>query len=147
MSVKTPPAGYHTVTPYLTVPGVAALLDFLKKAFGAREIERMERPGGGIIHAEVTIGDSKVMMGEPMQEAKATPASLYLYLEDVDAVYKRALAAGATSLREPANQFYGDRVAGVKDPSGNEWYIATRVEDVAPEEMMKRFEAMAKQPR
>ncbi len=143
MAVKPIPEGYHTVTPYLTVQGVAKLLDFVKRAFGAEELARMPAPGGGIAHAEVRIGDSIVMMGEPMDASQQMPASLYVYMPAVDAVYKRAIEAGATSVQEPTNQFYGDRRADVKDPCGNMWYIATRVEDVSPEEMAHRQQAAA----
>jgi len=139
------PDGYHSVTPYLSVPGVAKLLDFLQQAFEAQELHRMPRPDGTIMHAEVRIGDSLVMMGEPMGSAQPMFGSLYLYVHDVDAVYKRALQAGATSTSEPADQFYGDRSAGVKDPVGNQWWIATRQEDVPPEEMTKRAEAFMRQ--
>lgn len=142
MAVKPIPEGYHTVTPYLVVPGVAKLIDFLEQAFGAQEKERHARPDGAIMHAEVKIGDSIVMMGEPMGEFKAIPAALYLYVEDVDAVYKRALEAGATSVMEPADQFYGDRNGGVKDPAGNLWWIATHIEDVSPEELARRAAAL-----
>jgi PhnB protein len=145
MAVKPIPEGYHTVTPYLTVPGVPKLIDFLKQAFDAREIERMMEPDGTIRHAEVRIGDSVVMMGEAEGERQPMPSGIYLYVNDTDTVYKRALQAGATSLMEPADQFYGDRSAGVKDPSGNYWWIATHQEDVPPEELKKRAEA-ARQP-
>lgn len=145
MAVKPIPDGYHNVTPYLVVPGVARLIDFLKNAFGAQEIERMTRPDGSVGHAEVRIGDSVVMMGEPAGEAPAMPATIYLYVEDTDAAYRRALEAGATSVMAPADQFYGDRNAGVKDPCGNQWWIATHVEDVPPEEMARRAEAWHKQ--
>jgi uncharacterized glyoxalase superfamily protein PhnB len=144
-NVKPKPEGFHTVTPYLIVEGVAGLIDFLKQAFGAEEIERMASPDGGIAHAEVRIGDSIIMMGEPRDEWKPMPGSIYLYVDDTDAAYKRALEAGATSLMEPADQFYGDRNGGVKDPSGNHWWIATHIEDVAPEEMARRAEAFMKQ--
>jgi PhnB protein len=145
MAVKPIPEGYHTVTPYLTVPGVPRLIDFLKQAFDAQEIERMTQPDGTIRHAEVRIGDSVVMMGEPGGERQSMPSGIYLYVNDTDTTYKRALQAGATSLMEPADQFYGDRSAGVKDPSGNYWWIATHQEDVPPEELKKRAEA-ARQP-
>lgn len=145
MAVKSKPEGYHTVTPYLTVPGVARLLEFLKQAFDAKEAHVMKRPDGGVMHAEVKIGDSTVMMGEPMAPWTPMPGALYLYVDDVDTVYKRALQAGATSVREPANQFYGDRHGGVKDDSGNIWWIATHVEDVPPAEMARRAEAFMKQ--
>ena len=141
-SVQPIPDGYHTITPYLVVEGVPKLIEFLKQAFAAEEVGRMARPDGGVMHAEVKIGDSKLMMGEPMGDWKAKPCSLYLYVEDVDAVYQRAIQAGATSVREPSNQFYGDRPGGVIDPSGNYWGIATHVEDVPPGEMEKRAAAM-----
>jgi uncharacterized glyoxalase superfamily protein PhnB len=145
MAVKPIPDGYHSVTPYLTIPGVAKLLDFLKQAFEAQELHRMPRPDGAIMHAEVRIGDSRVMMGEPMGGCQPMFGSLYLYVHDVDAVYKRALQAGATSTSEPADQFYGDRSAGIKDPVGNQWWIATHKEDVPPEEIVRRAEAFMQQ--
>ena len=145
MAVKPIPDGYHSVTPYLSVPGVGKLLDFLRQAFEAQELHRMPRPDGTIMHAEVRIGDSRVMMGEPMGDAQPTFGSLYLYVHDVDAVYKRALQAGATSTSEPADQFYGDRSAGIKDPLGNQWWIATHKEDVPPEEIARRAEAFMQQ--
>jgi uncharacterized glyoxalase superfamily protein PhnB len=114
----------------------------LKQAFAAQELGRMARPDGVVMHAEVKIGDSKMMMGEPMGEWKARPCALYLYVEDVDAVYQRAIQAGGTSVTEPSDQFYGDRTGGVIDPSGNYWGIATHVEDVSHEEMEKRAAAM-----
>jgi uncharacterized glyoxalase superfamily protein PhnB len=145
-SVQPIPDGAHTVTPYLVVEGVPKLIDFLKQAFGAQELGRMAGPNGGVAHAEVKIGDSKVMMGEPMGDWKAKPCSLYLYVEDVDTVYQRAIQAGGTSVGEPKDQFYGDRTGGVIDPSGNYWGIATHVEDVSHEEMAKRFAAMMGKP-
>jgi len=144
MPVKPVPEGYHTVTPYLSVPGVTKLIDFLNQAFGAQETERIPRPDGGIAHAEVRIGDSMVMMGEPMGEFRPMPATIYLYVPDVDATYQRALEAGAAAVMEPADQFYGDRSGGVKDPTGNIWWIATHIEDVPPGELLKRAEAAMK---
>jgi PhnB protein len=139
MTVKPIPDGYHAVTPYLVVQGVGKLIDFLKNAFDAKEIERMSMPDGSIGHAEVRIDDSVVMMGEAREEMwKAMPASIYLYVTDCDAVYKRALEAGATSLMEPKDQFYGDRSCGVKDPVGNHWFIATHKEDLTKDELYKR---------
>ena len=147
MAVKPIPDGFHSVTPYLIIPGVAKLLDFLKQAFEAQEErERLSRPDGTIMHAEVRIGDSIVMMGEPMGNAQPMFGSLYLYVPDVDAVYKRALQAGATATSEPADEFYGDRSAGIKDPVGNQWWIATHKEDVPPEEIARRAEALMPQP-
>src|ERR1035437_3384908 len=122
-SVKPIPDGAHTVTPYLVVEGVPKLIDFLKQAFGAEELFRMARPDGGVMHAEVKIGDSMIMIGEAMGQWKPKPCSLYLYVEDVDAVYQRAIQAGGTSVGEPKDQFYGDRSGGVTDPCGNHWEI------------------------
>ncbi len=141
MPVKPVPEGYHTVTPYIIVADAVKLINFLTSAFGAVETERMTSENGRVMHAEVTIGDSRIMIGEPMGEFTAIPAGIYLYLPDVDAAYKRALAAGATSTMEAADQFYGDRSAGVRDSQGNLWWIATHVEDVAPDEMQRRAKA------
>jgi PhnB protein len=140
MPAKAIPEGFHTVTPYLTVHGVAKLMDFLKQAFDAKEIERMPGPDGKIGHAQMKIGDSMIMMGEAMGQWGPMPASLYLYVPDTDALYKRAIQAGATSVMEPADQFYGDRNAGVKDSSGNLWWIATHKEDVPADELKNRAE-------
>lgn len=145
MALKPIPDGFHTVTPYLTVQGVAKVIDFLQQAFDAEELHRMPRPDGAIMHAEVRIGDSIVMMGEPMGTMPLMPGSLYIYVQDTDAVYQRALQAGAASLMEPTDQFYGDRSAGVQDRAGNQWWIATHQEDVPPEEMAKRAEAYMQQ--
>ncbi len=135
------PDGYHSVTPYLIVERVAKLIDFLKVAFEAKETDRHANPDGTIMHAVVRIGDSIIMMGEPTGEFKPMPGSIYLYVNDTDAVYMRALQAGGTSIMEPADQFYGDRNAGVKDSSGNLWWIATYQEDVPPDELAKRAQA------
>ena len=143
MAVKSIPDGYHSVTPYLVVQKAGTLLDFLKQAFDAQELfPPMTRPDGTIMHAEVRIGDSVVMLGEPGDEVTPMPGSIYLYVNNTDAVYTRALQAGATSLMEPADQFYGDRNAGVQDPVGNRWWIATHQEDVSPEELAKRAAAL-----
>ncbi len=130
MTVKPIPDGYHTVTSYLVVQGVAQLIDFMKQAFAAEELRRMTRPDGSIGHAEVKIGDSRVMLGEAGGEFAPMPGMLHLYVEDVDAVYQRALQAGAVSVREIVDEFYGDRIGGVKDKSGNQWWIATHIKDV-----------------
>ena len=145
MAVKYIPEGYHTATPYLVVPGVAKLIDFLKQAFGAEERGRFAQPDGRIMHAEVKIGDSIIMMGEPTGDIKPMPAMIHLYVPDADATYRSALAAGAKSVREPADQFYGDRSAGVQDASGNQWWMATHKEEVSPEEMGRRAQAAMKQ--
>lgn len=147
MAVKPIPEGYNAVTPYLVVPGVVKLIDFMKRAFGAQEtMPPMMTPDGKVMHTEVRVGDSMIMMGEPSQHAPAMPAALMLYVTDCDAVYRRAIEAGAVSISEPADQFYGDRSAGITDPSGNRWWIGTHKEDVKPEEMKRRMkDFMAKQ--
>jgi len=109
--------------------------------FDAEELERLAAPGGRIGHAEVRIGDSVVMIGDARGEHAPTQAMLYVYIDDVDATYQRALAAGATTVQPPTDQFYGDRSGGVKDAFGNMWWIATRIEDVAPEELKRRAQA------
>ena len=148
MAVKPIPEGLHTVTPYLVVSGVAKLIDFLKQAFDATEMHRSTRPDGTVMHAQVKIGDSPIMMGEVWGEFPAKAGSLYLYVPDTDAVYKRALAAGAVSIMEPMDMFYGDRNGGVRDFAGNEWWIATHIEDVPPAELERRAaEAMKRRQR
>lgn len=139
------PAGYHTVTPYLIVERAEALLDFLTKAFDAQLLFRMDNSDGAIVHAEVQIGDSRMMLAEAGEQWAPMPGGFHLYFEDCDAVYQRALRAGATALQEPTDQFYGDRTAGVRDPIGNIWWLATHVEDVPEEEMAKRSEEWASQ--
>jgi uncharacterized glyoxalase superfamily protein PhnB len=141
-SVRPVPEGFHTITSYLTVPGVASLIEFVQKAFDGKLIERIDGPGGSVGHAEMRVGDSIVMMGEPREPWPARPCNLYMYVPDVDAVYRRAIDAGGKSIREPEDQFYGDRSGGVEDPSGNTWWIATHIEDVSREELRKRMAAM-----
>jgi PhnB protein len=138
MASKSGPEGYQTVIPYLIVDGAAGLLDFVKRAFDAVEGERMSRDDGSIGHAEVRIGDSVVMISDGRDPWKPMAAALYLYVPDTDATYQSAIDAGATSLMEPADQFYGDRNAGVKDPWGNIWWIGTHVEDMPREELERR---------
>ncbi len=147
MAVKPIPDGYTTVTPYLVVDGAEKLLDFVKQAFGAEELFRMDGPDGTIGHAEVKIGDSIVMLGNSDGSAsgKAMPSTIYLYVEDADATYGRAIDAGGASVEEPADQFYGDRRSAVRDPLGNQWFIATHVEDPTPEEMDERMKAFSQQ--
>ncbi|HEY9776076.1 MAG TPA: VOC family protein [Planktothrix sp.] len=141
MSSKTGvPDGYHTVTPYLVVRDVPKLIAFLKQAFDAELVEEVNVEGS-ITHAEVKIGDSMIMMGEARGERQPMQSMLYLYVPDTDAVYKKAMDAGATSVMEPVDQFYGDRNAGVKDHNGNEWWIGTRKENISKEELQKRTEA------
>ncbi len=146
MAAKPVPDGYHTVTPYLTVRGAPKVIEFLRQAFGAEiSHEPIKRPDGTIMHAQVTIGDSRIMIAEESEMAKATESSLYLYVPNVDSVYQRAIKAGGNTIMEPTDMFYGDRSGGVKDPSGNSWFIATHKEDVAPQELQKRAEAFMEQ--
>ena len=135
MAVKPIPEGYHTVTPYIVVDDVDPLIDFLKAAFGATEKERVPRKDGRTGHAEVTIGDSYVMLGRAQEGFPALPCSFYVYVPDTDATYAQALAVGAVSVQEPVDMFYGDRNAGVKDPAGNTWMIATHQKDLTAEEL------------
>jgi PhnB protein len=144
MAVKPIPEGYHTVTPYLTVADAEAQIDFLKRAFGAEETYRHSDDKGKVGHAEMRLGDSMIMLGQARDQWTPRPANFYLYVEDVDAVYKRAVAAGGKSLREPTNEAYGDRSSGVEDSQGNQWWIGTHVEDVSPEEIQRRYSELAK---
>ena len=147
MAVKAKPDGYHAVTPYLVVDGAARLIDFLEEVFDAQEVERLAAPGGRIGHAELRIGDSVVMLGDAHGEHKPLQTMLYVYVDDADAIYQRALAAGATSVQAPVDQFYGDRSGGVKDAFGNLWWIATHIEDVPPAELKRRAEAAMEKAR
>jgi len=133
-AIKPMREGFHTITPYLRVPAAVELIDFVKSAFGAEELMRTTGPAGGI-HAEVTIGDSIVMIGGgDASHVAPMPTALHLYVPDADAVYERAIQAGAASMHRPIDQPYGDREAGVKDLSGNYWYIAThKATGLAPE--------------
>ena len=144
MAVRAIPEGLHSITPYLCVAGVPALIDFLKAAFDGTEQMRHLRPDGTVMHAQVRIGDSTLMIGEASGAFKAAPVSLYFYCENTDALYARAIAAGGVSVMEPADQIYGDRHGGVKDPSGNTWWIATHFEDVSNDEMARRMAVGAK---
>jgi uncharacterized glyoxalase superfamily protein PhnB len=144
--VKPIPEGFHSITPYLVVDGAEKIIRFMKEAFGAQPVfEPMARPDGKIMHAELKVGDSIVMISDSSERAKATSSTLYLYVPNVDAVFQKAVKAGGISEQEPANQFYGDRSGGVRDPAGNRWYIATHVEDVAPAELKKRAVEFMKQ--
>ncbi len=149
MATKAIPEGYHTLTPYLAVHDAAKAIEYYKKAFGAKERVRMEAPGGTIGHAELEIGDSLVMLSDPFPQANTKPptelggtsASVFMYVEDVDAVVKQAVDAGATVTMEVADQFWGDRFGTVSDPFGHTWSIATHVEDLSPEEIAERGKA------
>ena len=143
------PPGHHTLTPGFAVPHAPQVLDFLQKAFGGKLVDRYDGPGGTIAHCEVMIGDSVVMFGDanPAHGMPAMPASLSYYVDDgsaVDATYKRALSAGATSVMEPKDQFYGYRSATVKDVGGNKWTICAIVEQLTPQEMQRRAAEMMK---
>ena len=144
MAAKPIPDGYHTVTPYLIVPDVAAELAFLEQAFGAEVTMRMQGPDGSVSHAEARVGTSMLMFGASSGKWPPMPCMLYLYVEDVDTVYARAVAAGAESIMEPADQFYGDRNGGVRDAFGNQWWVGTHVEDLTPEEIARRAAAAGK---
>ena len=136
--VKAIPDGYHTIQPYLHIRGAAEALDFYKKAFAATERMRMAQEDGRIGHAEIQLGDSVIMLADEFPEKEiyspkhfgGSAASIMFYVEDCDAVYHQALIAGAKSLREPADQPYGDRMSGVRDPFGYQWWIATHIKDV-----------------
>ena len=143
--VKPIPEGYHTITPYLTVHNAANMIQFLKQGLGAEiSHEPLKRPDGKVAHAEVKIGDSRVMLGEENEMAKASPSTLYVYVPDVDVAYKKAIKAGGKSVAEPTDMFYGDRCGAVKDPSGNTWSIATHQEDLTAAELAKRAESFYK---
>ena len=147
-NVKPIPEGYHSVTPYLIIKGAAGAIDFYKQAFGATELFRMEHQGK-IGHAEIKIGDSPIMLADESTEMGylapaalgGSPVSLMIYVEDVDTIYKQAIASGGVELKPLQDQFYGDRSGTLKDPFGHIWHIATHKEDVTPEEMDKRVKA------
>jgi uncharacterized glyoxalase superfamily protein PhnB len=143
--VRTIPEGYHAVTTYLHVAHASNLIDFLKQAFDAVELERFNLPDGRIEHAEVRIGDSIVMLSDASDKYPALPTWVYLYVNDSDEAYRKALQAGAISLMAPADVYYGEHVGGVRDSSENVWWISTRLRDLSPEEIRKRLDAHMKQ--
>jgi PhnB protein len=151
--VKPIPDGYHSVTPYLVVKNAAGAIEYYKKAFAATELMRFPGPGGAIMHAEIKLGDSPVMLADEMpgmphrspQSYGGTPVSLLIYVTDVDAVFSRAVAAGGKVQRPVTDQFYGDRAGTFEDPFGHVWTVSTHKEDVSSEEMARRLEAMSKQ--
>jgi uncharacterized glyoxalase superfamily protein PhnB len=138
MTVKFLPDGFHTVTPYLIVQGANQLLEFMKTAFDAEEILCTKQPDGKIGRAAVKIGNSMIELSEARAEWTPMPGAIHLYVSDTDAVYQRSLQAGATSLQEPMDMYYGERSAAVKDAVGNHWYIATHLEDLSSEELQRR---------
>ena len=151
--VKPIPEGYEGATPYLIVKGAANAIEFYKKAFGATEIMRIPAPGGKVGHAEIKIGNAIIMLADEFPEMNhrspqslgGTPVSILVYVQDVDAFVKRAVAAGAKVVMPVETKFYGDRSGSLEDPFGHHWHFATHVEDVPPDEMAKRAEAFTKQ--
>jgi PhnB protein len=153
-NAKPIPDGFHTLTPYLVVDGAAAAIDFYKRAFGARELGRMPGPNGKIMHADLQIGNSRLMLADEMPQSGAkspkalggSPITLFVYVENVDIIFNQALAAGAKEKMPLANQFWGDRYGQVTDPFGHVWQLATHVEDVTPDEMARRAAQQMAQP-
>ena len=151
-AVKAIPEGYHTVTPYLIFSGASDAIAFYKRALGAEEVMRMADPGGRIHHAEIKIGDSRIMMADEHPELQAlspktvggSPVSIHLYVEDVDTAVEHAVAAGAKLIRPVADQFYGDRLGGIEDPFGYRWFIATHKEDLSMDEIRRRAAAQGR---
>lgn len=152
MAVKAIPEGYHSITPYLIVRGAARAIDFYRQAFGATELLRIPGPNNTIGHAEIKIGDSVIMLADEMSNGQyrspesvgGSPVSLMIYIEDVDKMFARAMSLGSKEIRAVQDQFYGDRSGNLIDPFGHVWTVATHVEDVAPEEMQRRMDALAK---
>ena len=146
MAVKPIPEGYHTVSPYLAVDDAEKAIEYYKKAFGAEETVRMNGPDGRIGHAELKIGDSHIMLSDPFPQSSTKPptelggtsASIFMYVQDVDAVVQKAVDQGATVTMEVEDQFWGDRFGSITDPFGHNWSIATHVEDLTPEEIEER---------
>lgn len=154
MTVKPIPEGYHSVTPYLMIKGASRAIDFYQRAFGAKEIFRLPLPDGQVGHAEIRIGDSTLMLADVCEEGPSrspdalggSPVVLHVYVEDVDARFAQAVNAGATIVKPLQDQFYGDRSGTLQDPFGHLWFLATHKEDVAPEEIRRRADALFKQP-
>jgi PhnB protein len=153
MPVKPIPDGYHSVTPYLSIAGAAKAIDFYKRAFGAAELFRLVAPNGTIGHAEIKIGDSAIMLADPCEQGLfrnpqslgGSSIGLHIYVADVDSMFAQAVAAGATAVRPVQDQFYGDRTGTLEDPFGHVWFLATHKEDLTPEEINKRAEALFQQ--
>ena len=144
MAVKPIPENYPRVSPYLIVKNVEETMDFIQSVFDGKVREKMKTPNGSVNHGEISIGDSVIMMGRATESHEPQNVMLYIYVDDADAAYKRALEKGAESVMEPADQFYGDRNAGVKDKDGISWWMASHVEDISPEELQRRNETRDK---
>jgi PhnB protein len=151
-NVRAIPEGYHSLTPQLTCRDAARAIDFYKEALGAKVLNRMDGPGGKVMHAELQVGDSRFMLGDEFPGMSAAPnpnalhsSSLFLYTNDVDSAFNRAVKAGARSDMQPSDMFWGDRYGKFTDPFGHQWGVATHIEDVAPEEMKRRSEEWSKQ--
>ncbi len=146
MAVQPIPDGYNTVTPYLIINGAKDAIEFYKQAFGATEVLRLNRPTGDIAHAEIKIGDCKIMLAESCSDSSVsspenlggTTIAIHLYVEDVDAIFEQAIDAGALDLKSVEDQFYGDRTGTLQDPFGHIWFIATHKEELTLEEIQKR---------
>ena len=153
-SVETQPKGYHTITPYMSVRDCVAAIDFYRRAFGAEKTMQLDMPDGKIAHAEIRVGDSTLMLSEENEEwgnkspqsLGGSPMFLMIYVSDVDAAFKKAIAAGATEVRPVQDQFYGDRSGTLKDPYGYQWTLSTHIEDVSEKEAQRRMEAEFGQP-
>jgi len=153
MPVKAIPDGYHSVTPYLSIKGASDAIEFYKKAFDAIELFRLDMPGGIIEHAEIQIGNSRIMIADPCDDVSfgdpktlgGSTVGLYVYVDDVDRMYSQSVAAGAKSINPVEDQFYGDRIGTIEDPYGHRWFIATHKEDLTPEEINKRVEDLFEQ--
>jgi uncharacterized glyoxalase superfamily protein PhnB len=143
-SIGRMPKGFHTVTPYLMVNDARGLIEFIERAFDGKTTAIMKNDEGKIMHSTIQLGDSLIMVAETMERAHPMPAMLYLYVDDVDAMYRQALEANGTSLREPVDEFYGDRSAGIKDEWNNQWWLAKHIEDVSEEELEHRKEEYLK---
>ena len=144
MAVKPIPENYPRVSPYLIVKNVEKTMDFIQYVFDGKVLEKMKTPNGSVNHGEISIGDSVIMMGRATESHEPQNVMLYIYVDDTDAAYKRALEKGAESVMEPVDQFYGDRNAGVKDKDGISWWMASHVEDISPEELQRRNETRDK---
>ena len=150
MTAKPIPDGYNTVTPYLTISGAKDAIEFYKLAFGATEVLRLNTPTGDIAHAEIKIGDSRIMLAESCPDSPmpspdtlgGSTVAMHLYVEDVDVMFEQAIDAGALDIQSVEDQFYGDRMGTLKDPFGHIWFVSTHIEDLTPEEIQQRAEAL-----